>query len=369
MNHKRSPDPESGDRQECIRAEIDRLDEEIQDRINRRAAQVLEIAQLKKSEGEAFHRPEREAQILARVARCNAGPFPTKDMVRLFREIMSSCLALERPLQVAYLGPEASFTHAAVHDHFGHAVSGLPFRSIGEVFRAVETGQAHYGVVPMENSTEGSVNATLDELMHSPLRICGEIALRVEHHLMSLSQGLAALHRVYVHPQTRAQCREWLTANLAEAEWLEVPSNAEAARQAAEDPEAAAVAGAAARDYYGLSLLASGIENDPENTTRFVVIGTQEVDPSGKDKTSLIVSGPNRPGSLLKMLQPFSDAGVNLTRIVSRPARQGLWDYVFFLDLDGHCHDLPVQQALTTVQEEGAAVRVLGAYPRTDPVS
>lgn len=364
MSGKDSGQSGKAARQDELRAEIDRLDAEIQGLINRRAAQVLEIARLKEADGGPFYRPEREAQILRRVAERNEGPFPAEDMARLFREIMSSCLALERRLRVAYLGPQASFTHAAVQVHFGHAVEEVAERTIGEVFRAVDAGQADYGVVPIENSTEGAVNATLDALMHTPLQVCGEVALRVEHHLMSHAGSLGAIQRLYLHPQTRAQCREWLTAHVAEVEWVEVLSNAEAARLAAEEPTAAAVAGAAAAEHYGLPVLAAGIEDDPENTTRFVVVGNQAAGPSGQDKTSVMVSGPNRPGSLLHMLEPFSEAGVNLTKIVSRPAREALWDYVFFLDLDGHCEDEPVKQALAGVRAGGGAVRVLGCYPK-----
>ena len=359
----------TGDRQAALRAEIDRLDGQIQGLINRRAEQVLEIARLKEAEGGAFYRPEREARILRRVAEANPGPFPTPDMVRIFREIMSSCLALERRLRIAYLGPEASFTHSAVQIQFGHAVDGVPERTIPEVFRAVDAGQADYGVVPMENSTEGAVNATLDELMHSPLAICGEVALRVEHHLMSRAGSLDSVSRLYLHPQTRAQCREWLSAHLGELEWVEVTSNAEAARRAAEDAESAAVAGAAAAELYELTVLVAGIEDDPENTTRFVVIGPEPAGSSGDDKTSVLVSGPNRPGSLLHMLEPFSEAGVNLTKIVSRPAREALWDYVFFLDLEGHREDPAVSRALEGVRQGGAAVKVLGSYPRTGRVA
>jgi len=363
---ERPGEPGTGEdaRQDRLRAEIDRLDNEIQALINRRAAQVLEIARLKEAGGGPFYRPEREAQILRRVAERNQGPFPAEDMARIFREIMSSCLSLERRLRVAYLGPEASFTHAAVQVHFGHAVEEVPVATIGEVFRAVDAGQADYGVVPVENSTEGAVNATLDALMNTPLQVCGEVALRIEHHLMSHAGSVGAIRRLYLHPQTRAQCREWLAANLGDAEWVEVASNAEAARRAVDEAGAAAVAGAAAAEHYGLPVLAAGIEEDPENTTRFVVVGHQAAGASGSDKTSVLVSGPNRPGSLLHMLEPFSEAGVNLTKIVSRPARDTLWDYVFFLDLDGHCDDEAVQEALAGVREGGGAVKVLGCYPK-----
>ncbi|KPV40164.1 prephenate dehydratase [Thiohalorhabdus denitrificans] len=355
---------ESDGRQEELRQEIDRLDAEVQRLINQRAARVLEIARIKESNGGPFYRPEREAQILARVAERNEGPFPDEDMVRIFREVMSSCLALERRLRIAFLGPEASFTHTAVQVHFGHAVEEHPVAAIAEVFREVEAGTADYGVVPVENSTEGVVNATLDQLMRTSLQICGEVALRVEHHLMSHAGSIGAIQRLYVHPQTRAQCREWLHAHLDGVEWVEVPSNAEAARRASQEPESAAVAGAAAAELYELPILAAGIEDEPDNTTRFVVVGEEGAGVSGNDKTSIVISAPNRPGSLFQVLQPFSRAGVNLTKIVSRPARSSLWEYVFFLDLEGHREEPTVQKALEGVTEGGAAVKVLGSYPR-----
>ncbi|HKJ87049.1 MAG TPA: prephenate dehydratase [Gammaproteobacteria bacterium] len=351
-------------RQQELRREIDRLDAEVQRLINQRAAHVLEIARIKEANGGPFYRPEREAQILAKVAERNEGPFPAGDMVRILREVMSSCLALERRLRIAFLGPEASFTHTAVQVHFGHAVEEHPVRTIAEVFREVEAGSADYGVVPVENSTEGAVNASLDQLMRSNLQVCGEVALRVEHHLMSHAPGLEGIRRLYLHPQTQAQCREWLQSHLGGAEWVEVTSNAEAARRASQEPESAAVAGAAAAEHYGLPVLEAGIEDDPENTTRFVVVGEEGAGPSGNDKTSILVSAPNRPGSLSHMLQPFSEAGVNLTKIVSRPARSSLWDYVFFLDLEGHQEDPAVKDALSGVEAGGAAVKVLGSYPR-----
>ncbi|MFA9462336.1 prephenate dehydratase [Thiohalorhabdus methylotrophus] len=359
--------PENGGtdaRQESLRQEIDRIDGEVQRLVNQRAAHVLEIARIKEANGGAFYRPEREAQILARVAERNEGPFPDQDMVRIFREIMSSCLALERRLRIAFLGPEASFTHAAVQVHFGHAVEEHPVRTIAEVFREVEAGTADYGVVPVENSTEGAVNASLDQLMGTNLQVCGEVALRIEHHLMSHAPDMQSIRRLYLHPQTQAQCREWLQDHMGGLEWVEVTSNAEAARRATAEPDSAAVAGASAAEFYGLPVLAAGVEDDPENTTRFVVVGAQWVGPSGNDKTSILVSAPNRPGSLFHVLQPFSLAGVNLTKIVSRPARSSLWDYVFFLDLDGHQEDAAVQEALEGVEAGGAAVKVLGSYPR-----
>lgn len=354
--------------QQAHRQAIDTIDGEIQDLINRRAEHVLAIARLKEAEGGPFYRPEREARILRRIAERNAGPFPEQGMVRLFREIMSGCLALERQLRVAYLGPEASFTHTAVYTHFGHAVAEVPVATIDEIFRAVDGGQADYGVAPIENSTEGPVNATLDALMHTRLAMCGEVAMRIQHNLLTHAATLDGIQRLYVHPQTRAQCRSWLSGYLAAIPWVEVASNAEAARRAAEDPESGAVAGEAAAELYELPILVAGIEDDPDNTTRFAVIGPEAAGPSGKDKTSVFVSGPNEPGSLLRMLEPFSEAGVNLTKIVSRPARESLWDYVFFLDLEGHPQDSAVAQALAGVRLSGGAVQVLGAYPRALPL-
>lgn len=351
--------------QQALRAEIDRLDGEIQRLIGERAEQVLSIARLKAADGGPFYRPGREAQVLDRVAERNRGPLPDADMVRIFRELMSASLALERRLRVAYLGPEATFSHSAVLTHFGSAVAARPMASFAEVFREVDAGQADYGVVPVENSTEGPVNATLDLFSRYPLRVCGELALRIEHHLMAGSGVAPAdLQRVYIHPQTRAQCREWLAEHLGGAALIEVASNGEAARRAAAEPGAAAVAGRMAAEQYGLTVLVAGIEDDPENTTRFVVVGHEDAEPSGADKTSVVVSAPNRPGSLLQVLQPFAEAGVNLTKIVSRPAREQLWEYVFFLDLEGHRQEAVVVKALVGVEAAGGGVRVLGSYPR-----
>jgi len=362
------PEKGSDDRQAYLRQEIDRVDAEVERLINERARHVLEIARIKEAEGGPFYRPGREAQVLRRVAERNEGPFPDEAMVRIFREIMSSCLALERPMRIAYLGPPGSFSHAAVQVQFGHAVEEVPVASIGEVFRTVDAGQADYGVVPLENSTEGAVNATLDQLIHTPLALCGEVALRIQHNFLTRADALGAVEKVYVHPQTRAQCHDWLQANVPGVPLAEVASNSLAAQRAAAEPTSAAIAGLAAAEIYELPVLAAGIEDEPENTTRFGVVGQEPAGVSGRDKTSLLVSGPNRPGSLLHMLQPFSEAGVNLTKIVSRPAREALWDYLFFLDVEGHAQDPAVEQALEAVRSGGAAVRVLGSYPQADYV-
>ena len=313
-----------------LRQRIDDIDGELQRLLNERARWVLSVGELKRensTSGEAvFHRPEREAQILRSVAERNGGPFPTEDMVRLFREVISSCLALEQPLTVAFLGPEGTFTEAAMVRHFGHAAIGRSAASIADVFREVETGATHYGVVPVENSTEGVINHTLDCLSRSTVRICGEVALPIHHNLL-IAPGVdvGAIRRIYSHQQSFAQCRGWLDAHWAAVERIPVASNAEAARLAAGATDAAAVAGELARERYGLSLVAANIEDETSNTTRFHVLGRHEVGPSGRDKTSLLVAARNEPGALYRILEPLHRRGINLTRIEARPARTGNW--------------------------------------------
>ena len=349
-----------------IRARIDEIDDRLLELISERARCARDVAEIKQAAGETgnFYRPEREAQILRRIRENNPGPLSGDEVARLFREIMSACLALEKPLQVAYLGPEGTFTQAAALKQFGHSVSTVALRAIDEVFREVEAGSAHYGVVPVENSTEGVVSHTLDMFMRSPLKICGEVTLRVELHLLSREEALADIRKVYAHGQALAQCREWLDAKLPQAERIAVASNAEAARRVADEMNAAAVAGEAAAELYGLEILERNIEDEPGNTTRFLVIGTQQVEPSGKDKTSLLVSVRNRPGALYGLLRPFSEHGISMTRIESRPSRQGIWDYVFFVDIEGHCADPEVARALEELEAHASLLRVLGSYPQ-----
>ena len=349
-----------------LRERIDALDDELLRLISERARIAQEVARVKREAGNdsAFYRPEREAQILRRIVETNPGPLAGEEMARLFREIMSACLALEEPLTVAFLGPEGTFTQAAALKHFGHAISTRSFGSIDEVFREVESGAAHYGVVPVENSTEGVVTNTLDCFLESPLRICGEVELRIHHHLLSRESSREALRRVYSHQQSFAQCRRWLDANLRGAERVTVSSNAEAAKRAAAEPGSAAIAGEAAADLYGLNVLAPNIEDMPDNVTRFLVIGRQESAPSGTDKTSLLVSARNRPGSLHHLLAPFAQNGVSLARIESRPSHCVNWEYVFFIDIEGHAKDAHVAAALAALGDEAELVKVLGSYPR-----
>ncbi len=350
---------------QAVRARIDALDEQVQALISERAACAQRIAELKNNNaGEVnFYRPEREADVLRKVIARNQGPLSGEDMARLFREIMSACLALEQPMRIAYLGPEGTFTQAAALKHFGHAVQTQAHQAIDEVFREVESGACHYGVVPVENSSEGMVTHTLDMFLHSPLQIVGEVQLRVHHNLLSKSE-LVDVRVVYAHRQALAQCREWLDAHLAGVEHVAVNSNAEAARRAGLEAGAAAIASREAADIYGLKILESTIEDEPDNTTRFLVIGRAAVPPSGEDKTSLLVSAPNRPGALYELLAPFSRHGISMTRIESRPSRRGMWEYVFFVDIAGHAREAKVAAALQELATEAAMLKVLGSYPR-----
>ncbi|MBI5462466.1 MAG: prephenate dehydratase [Gammaproteobacteria bacterium] len=351
---------------QSLRERIDTLDEQIQALLNERARCAQQVAQAKIAQGEQndFYRPEREAEVLRRVRERNQGPLGDTEITRLFREIMSACLALEQPLLIGYLGPEGTFTQAAVLKHFGHAVQTQAQPAIDVVFREVEAGDCNYGVVPIENSTEGVVNHTLDMFLRSPLCICGEVSLRIELHLLSRETELAAIHRVYAHQQALAQCREWLDANLPRAERIAVSSNGEAARRVAQETGAAAVAGDAAAELYGLTGLASRIEDEPGNTTRFLVIGKQPVGRSGQDKTSLLIAVKNEPGALYRMLEPMARHGLSMTRIESRPSRRGIWDYVFFVDIEGHVEDERVASALKELEQHASLFKVLGSYPR-----
>lgn len=349
------------------RDRIDEIDRELQGRISERAQIAQEIARIKKKMGEVgdAYRPAREAEILRKVIERNQGPLSNETLGRLIREIMSACLSLESPLTVAYLGPEGTYTQAAVYKHFGHFVTARALTAIDEIFREVQAANADYGVVPVENSSEGVVSHTLDLLVSSPLKVSGEVALPVHHHLLSMAIDLAAVRRVYAHAQSLAQCRKWLDGKLANVERVAVASNAEGARLAKSERDAAAIAGKAAAELYGLGTLATNIEDEPDNTTRFLVIGRQNVPRSGQDMTSLLLSVHNRPGALHDLLAPFAQAGVNLTRIESRPSRRAKWDYNFFVDIEGHVEDAHVQSVLQRVQSQAPFFKVLGSYPRT----
>lgn len=351
-----------------LRDRIDSLDKQIMDLISARAQCAQEVAHVKMAsrpnEDVFFYRPEREAQVLRRIKAENPGPLSGEEMARLFREIMSACLALEKPMHIAFLGPEGTFTQAAALKHFGHSVVSIPLPAIDDVFREVESGEAHYGVVPVENSTEGMINHTLDMFISSSLKICGEVQLRIHHHLL-IADGTdkKAIKRIYSHQQSFAQCRKWLDTHWHEVERVAVSSNAEAARRAANEPGAAAIAGDMAAELYGLRKLAATIEDRPDNTTRFLIIGREEVGPSGHDKSSILVSMRNKPGALYELLEPFHRHGLSLTRLETRPSPSGTWAYVFYIDFEAHADDPQVQTVLQEVDAEAVELKRLGSYP------
>ncbi len=354
------------DRLTSLRCQIDELDEKILVLISERARCAQLVASVKRQQdvGAEFYRPEREAEVLHRILKSNQGPLDDEEMARLFREIMSACLALEQPLNIAFLGPEGTFTQEAALKHFGHSVTTTPLRAIDEVFREVESGAAHYGVVPIENSTEGVVNHTLDMFMASPLIINGEVELRIHHHLLCSHDDILRIVRVCSHQQSLAQCREWLDTNLPGIETVTVSSNAEACRRVVSDPEMAAIAGDLAAEKYSLKILHANIEDHPNNTTRFLIIGRRSVPPSGNDKTTLLVSARNKPGSLFRLLAPLARNNVSMTRIESRPSHCVNWEYVFFLDIEGHKDSENLTEALNELQLEADLFNILGSYPR-----
>lgn len=348
-----------------IRERIDSLDIQIQELINQRASAAQDVARVKRGEDKEafFYRPEREAEVLAAVKARNQGPLGDEEMTRLFREIMSACLALEQPLRIAFLGPEGTFTQSAALKHFGHSVKTMALDSIPDIFRDVESGACNYGVVPVENSTEGVISHTLDMFLNSDLKICGEVTLRIHHHLMSKEKDIADITKVYSHQQSLAQCRLWLDRNMHKVELNPVGSNAEAARLANNDANSAAIAGEMAAEIYGLDILAESIEDEPDNTTRFLIIGRQNVPASGNDKTTLLLSARNVAGSLNTLLTPLAEHNVSMTRIESRPSRRGMWDYVFFIDIQGHKNDPEVAQAMEELRGDADLFKVLGSYP------
>lgn len=373
MTESASPDIEL----QRIRTEIDAIDAEIQELLNRRARCAQRVAEVKRAEllagggsGTAaeqmsFYRPEREAQVLRAVMERNAGPLPAAGVAHVFREIMSVCLALEQPVRVAYLGPEGTFSQAAAQKHFGNAVVGKPMPGIGDVFAAIDAGEADYGVVPVENSTEGMVTHTLDNFIRSHLKICGEVELPVRLHLLaSPASDASAIRRICAHQQALAQCRGWLERHWPGVAQSAVSSNGEAARLAAGDPTIAAVAGDLAREGHGLRSLAANIQDYADNTTRFLVIGRESARPSGRDKTSIIVSTHNRPGALFRVLQPFEREQLMLTRIDTRPSRTETWTYLFFIEFEGHQDDPRIAAVLEEIRGQTVMVKILGSYPQ-----
>lgn len=353
---------------DALRQRIDDVDAKIHALISERArhAQAVAIAKGGTDGPVEYYRPEREAQVLRKVVERNEGPLTDEEMKRLFREIMSACLAQEEPLKIAYLGPEGTFTQSAVYKHFGHSVNALSMATINEIFHEVEAGIADFGVVPIENSTAGFVSHTLDSFIASPLKICGEVELRIRQHLLGSMGSLDKVVRICAHPQSLSQCRTWLKEYLPDAEQIAVSSNAEGARRARDEAGTAAIAGDAAAEVYGLEKLVADIEDRPDNTTRFLVVGPRLFPASGDDKTTLLLStaGTEDAGALHELLEPLAKYHVNMTRIESRPSRQRKWHYVFFVDIDGHADDQNVSSALAELEQRAQLFRVLGSYPK-----
>lgn len=357
-----------------LRVQIDALDQELQALISKRAGIAEQVASVKLaellesggSESEVeFYRPEREAQVLGRVMERNQGPLDDAVMAHIFREIISACLALEKPTDVAFFGPEGTYTHQAALKHFGQSAIVSAYPSISAVFTQVENGLSKYGVVPVENSTEGMVTHTLDNFAKSPLKICGEVQLRIHLQLLiGRDADVSQLKAICGHQQALAQCQTWLATHWPNVEHKAVSSNGAAAQMAANDPTVAAVASSMAAELYDLHCLSANIEDRSDNATRFLVVAEKDVPPSGEDKTSVIVATRNKPGALFKLLEPFDREGVMLTRIDTRPSPTEAWAYLFFIEFEGHQTDPTVAGILRELEEHSVMVKVLGSYPR-----
>jgi chorismate mutase/prephenate dehydratase len=355
----------SMDKIQELRKKIDEIDDKLLDLLNERARVVIEVGNIKKSSNLEFHSPGREREILERLTSRNTGPFPQDTLRAVYREILSSSLSLERPLKVAYLGPRATFTHMAGMQQFGLAAQYVPVESIKDVFSEVERGRADYGVVPIENSTEGVVNYTLDMFIDADLKIYAEILLEVSQNLMNRSGRLEDMRKVYTHPQVPGQCRQWIEKNLQGVPILDAPSTARAAEMAEDDPEAGAIASEMAAILYGLQVVARKIEDNPHNVTRFLVISRKSAGRTGQDKTSIMFSIKDKVGALHAMLTPFAEAGINLNRLDARPSGRKVWDYVFFLDMEGHIEDPRVAEAIEKLKKDCMFLKVLGSYPKS----
>ena len=353
-----------------VRAHIDGIDRQIQGLIADRAAYALQVGKAKGKLAAAvdYYRPEREAQVLRMVVDRNEGPLSDEVLVHVFREIMSACLAQQEPLKVGFLGPEGTFSQQAVMKHFGRSAHGLPLASIEEVFQEVENGNADFGVVPVENSGQGTIQVTLDMFLTSNLKICGEVELRVHQYLLSRTGRIEDIERIYSHPQSFAQTSSWLRSNLPKVEKIPVSSNAEGARRARNSDDAAAIAGESAGHVYGLKkVIMASIEDDADNTTRFLVIGRQIFPSSGHDRTSVLVFIRDQPGALFNVLSPFARHGISMNRIESRPSHHAKWEYGFFIDLAGHVEDESMKKALAELEAHSAQIKVLGSYPVAVP--
>lgn len=349
-----------------LRQEIDGIDEEILRLLNRRAEVVLRVAEIKREKDEKFYVPQREREIIERLKKLNRGPFPNDALRIIFREIISASLALEEPLKVACLGPLATFTHLAAQRHFGSFAKIIPVDSIKDVFESVIEGTAEFGVVPIENSNEGVVSYTLDMFMDVDLKVSAEIMLEITHNLLSRDGDIRKVKRIYSHPQAFAQCRQWLERNMPEVETVDTTSTAKAAELAAGDPEGAAIASDLASKMYDLKFIKRSIEDNKNNFTRFLVISDEYPPPSGKDKTSIMLSIKDKPGALFEVLTPFYKEKINLTKIESRPSKRKAWEYIFFIDVEGHIEEKKLREALKAIEKYCIFLKVLGSYPKSE---
>ncbi len=345
----------------ALRVRIDGIDDAILKLVSERAGIAQQVGRAKR--GEKIYRPEREAQIVRRLRETNPGPLSGDSVERLIREIMSACRALEETTHVAYLGPAGTFTQQAVMKHFGHEVEALAEADIDACFHAVETGRADFAVVPVENSTEGAISRTLDLIVASPLKICSEVMLPIHQTLMRKEASMEGIRRVYGHAQSLAQCQQWLSRHLPGADRVSVVSNSEGARLAAAEPEAATLGSEAAAELYGLAVVQARVEDEASNTTRFLVLGQGDAEPSGRDKTSLVMSTKNEPGAVVKLLQPLAEAGISMSKLESRPARSSNWEYLFFVVCEGHRQDAKLAAALAEIGSRAAFLKILGSYP------
>lgn len=345
----------------ALRARIDSIDDAVLQLVSERAGIAQQVGRAKN--GEKIYRPEREAQIVRRLREANPGPLSGDTVERLIREIMSACRAVEVTTRVAYLGPVGTFSQQAVYKHFGHEVEALAEADIDACFQAVETGRADFALVPVENSTEGAIGRTLDLIVESPLKICGEVMLPIHQTLMRKHDGLGGIQRVYGHAQSLAQCQQWLSRNLPSAECVSVVSNSEGARRAAAEPDTATLGSETAAELYGLTVVEKRVEDEASNTTRFLVLGQTDSAPSGRDKTSLVMGAHNQPGAVVKLLQPLADAGISMSKLESRPARSSNWEYLFFVVCEGHCEDAKLAGALAEIKARAAFLKILGSYP------
>ena len=348
-----------------FREKIEALDGQILRLLNQRAEMVLKVSKVKSESKMDYYDPQREEEILRRLNEKNSGPFPQQAISSVFREIISACRSLEVELSVVYLGPSATYTHLACIERFGSSIRALPKESIQEVFEAVEREKASYGVVPIENSTEGVVNRTLDMFIDSEVKICGEVLIRISHDLLSQSGKPEDIRKIYSHPQALGQCRQWLRKNFPQVQLTEAVSTAKAAQMAAGDPQAAAIASSFAARLYGLKVIESQIEDYLHNYTRFLVLSQKIREKTGRDKTSLLFSISDSPGSLYQVLKPFAEKSINLTKIESRPIKDRPWEYVFFLDFEGHATDPHVDEAMSELKKKVLFLKLLGSYPQS----